>query len=401
VEFFDKKQEVLDVKLTRYGRHLLSRGKFKPVYYCFSDDEVIYDQRWISGTLAVEEQSMVEQRIQKDTPQLKVLNSKTNTEVAVFNNKDFQQFQNLNDLYNINISPTEFAAAHDTPKKATQEATSFLETLQSINLNVNFADAEKLIQSFLGTKRHFTKNAPAWNVLFYNGTITESSASYHKSNITTMIPQIKTTLTDVFYGTAPGQNAFKVYPQLQTIITNFNKQMGMATETDYSSVEQDYFSSLVSGDDSFFSPQEEYFYNFFNQAGFQDGTGFLIKKDFLFVSFEEAHVDVLKDNFTLEVFEVVDDPHHANTEQLRKLSFYQKSGVATLASDAVEAYFDIQVDTEISRILGCSLINNERNLKTQNIYTTNVFECAPTDTQKQYESTDPYDLPPVKPEDVC
>ena len=40
--FFDKKQEVIDVQLTRFGKNLLSRGAFKPVYYQFFDDDVIY-----------------------------------------------------------------------------------------------------------------------------------------------------------------------------------------------------------------------------------------------------------------------------------------------------------------------------------------------------------------------
>ena len=57
MEFFDKKQDVIDLQVTRYGKQLMSRGLFDPVYYCFSDDEVIYDNRWVSGTIHKEEQS--------------------------------------------------------------------------------------------------------------------------------------------------------------------------------------------------------------------------------------------------------------------------------------------------------------------------------------------------------
>ena len=28
--FFDRKEEVIDIELTQYGKHLLSLGKFKP-----------------------------------------------------------------------------------------------------------------------------------------------------------------------------------------------------------------------------------------------------------------------------------------------------------------------------------------------------------------------------------
>lgn len=40
---FDKKEEVLDVILTREGRELMSKGKFKPVSYEFYDSEIIYE----------------------------------------------------------------------------------------------------------------------------------------------------------------------------------------------------------------------------------------------------------------------------------------------------------------------------------------------------------------------
>mgnify|MGYP003142231761 CR=1 FL=1 len=42
MEFFNKKQDVLDLQLTGYGKQLLSRGLFKPFYYTFSDDGVLY-----------------------------------------------------------------------------------------------------------------------------------------------------------------------------------------------------------------------------------------------------------------------------------------------------------------------------------------------------------------------
>ena len=43
MEFFNKKEDVIDLQLTQYGRLLLSKGKFKPVYYSFFDDNIMYD----------------------------------------------------------------------------------------------------------------------------------------------------------------------------------------------------------------------------------------------------------------------------------------------------------------------------------------------------------------------
>jgi hypothetical protein len=40
---FDKKEEVIDLIMTRKGRELYATGHFKPDHYEFYDDDVIYD----------------------------------------------------------------------------------------------------------------------------------------------------------------------------------------------------------------------------------------------------------------------------------------------------------------------------------------------------------------------
>ena len=42
-KFLDKKERAIDFKLTPYGKHKLSVGSFKPTYYAFYDNGVIYD----------------------------------------------------------------------------------------------------------------------------------------------------------------------------------------------------------------------------------------------------------------------------------------------------------------------------------------------------------------------
>ena len=89
MEFFNKKQDVIDLQLTSYGKQLLSRGLFKPVFYSFSDDGVIYDSRWVTGSnntrFSDSEQSHIETRIQEETPRLKTQYRKVGAEKAVFN----------------------------------------------------------------------------------------------------------------------------------------------------------------------------------------------------------------------------------------------------------------------------------------------------------------------------
>jgi len=48
-KFLNKKEQVFDLKLTSYGNYRLSQGNFKPVYYAFYDDNILYDIQYASG----------------------------------------------------------------------------------------------------------------------------------------------------------------------------------------------------------------------------------------------------------------------------------------------------------------------------------------------------------------
>ena len=43
-KFLNKKEQVYDLQLTSYGRYTLSIGSFKPTYYAFLDENIIYDK---------------------------------------------------------------------------------------------------------------------------------------------------------------------------------------------------------------------------------------------------------------------------------------------------------------------------------------------------------------------
>jgi hypothetical protein len=68
MEFFNSKEDVLEIKLTQYGKFLYSKGKFKPTYYSFMDDDILYDGLYAGKT---EVQNDIETRIQEETPRLK------------------------------------------------------------------------------------------------------------------------------------------------------------------------------------------------------------------------------------------------------------------------------------------------------------------------------------------
>jgi len=66
--FFNKKEDVLKIELTPYGRKMLSMGKLKPVYYTFLDDDVLYDGA--QGGVS-ENNSQSKDRILSETPYMK------------------------------------------------------------------------------------------------------------------------------------------------------------------------------------------------------------------------------------------------------------------------------------------------------------------------------------------
>ena len=68
MSFFNKKEDVIEIQLTQYGKHLLSRGKFLPKLYAFFDDDILYDSQYAG---IEEEQKQIQDRIENQTARLK------------------------------------------------------------------------------------------------------------------------------------------------------------------------------------------------------------------------------------------------------------------------------------------------------------------------------------------
>jgi hypothetical protein len=86
--FFNKKEDVLEVVLTPYGRKLLSHGKLKPEFYAFFDDDIIYD----TGKAGFSETNLQSKtRILTETPSLKPVSTNFGVET------------NINTMYEKNI----------------------------------------------------------------------------------------------------------------------------------------------------------------------------------------------------------------------------------------------------------------------------------------------------------
>tara|TARA_A100000172_G_scaffold68631_1_gene48439 strand:- start:1373 stop:2287 length:915 start_codon:yes stop_codon:yes gene_type:complete len=83
MEFFNKKEEVIEVQLTEYGKYLLSLGRMRPAYYSFFDDDVQYDTEALEEGGYTEDQNKNKDRIQRNTPKLKISPTRTGAETRV------------------------------------------------------------------------------------------------------------------------------------------------------------------------------------------------------------------------------------------------------------------------------------------------------------------------------
>ena len=149
--FFNKKEDVLKIELTPYGRSLLSNGKLMPEYYAFFDDDVLYDIQFGGGT---ETQEQIKERILGDTPRLRPQRDLISPELQLFN----------------------YERSEDSSRPYSSVAMNFL-------------------TSPLGTSDGTATQAPSWNVSFLLGEITSVSSSIESDTTTRKrIPQIDTTL---------------------------------------------------------------------------------------------------------------------------------------------------------------------------------------------------------------
>jgi len=152
--FLNKKEEVIDLKLTSYGKYLLSIGSFKPVYYAFYDDNVLYDSQYAERT---ETQNEARKRIKEDTQYLEGLVLFEDLEKKVMRKDESE----LN-YFQIDITPTK-----EVPRKDV------------------FRFDQALGDAFLQGE---TQQAPAWKVVALQAAI--SSSTFFDVRNNTRVPQV-------------------------------------------------------------------------------------------------------------------------------------------------------------------------------------------------------------------
>lgn len=190
MSFFNTKEEVIDIELTPYGKMLLSKGKWKPAYYEFYDDDIIYDSQYAGY---VEGQEKTQQRI-KDTPRKKV---QYTFEGADIRYKEYlKQLREAGDR-NIDSSNT---------KKLLQALNATLEKRKNFSLS-----SLPLANSKINSEKN-----PAWNIKVLNGEISSSASSVSVTGLPNNLNIIN--LKDCYYKISPKELQNSTTNQISEIV---------------------------------------------------------------------------------------------------------------------------------------------------------------------------------------
>jgi hypothetical protein len=356
MEFFDRKEEVLDVQLTQYGKYLLSVGKLKPAYYAFFDDDVDYDTNYQGDPPGPgnspgpnENQKDTEDRI-KETPRIKVVHSVDSVEKSVNQvESDPAQVTNVigwadgGGVVALGVSegfdPTETSSGNDGGNLGPGSVGGVVVGNPPLKfsdfLSPTFGDIPYKypipkkqntagLQIPLGTSDYNSIYYPAFDLNFSKGEITNSFYYDSGSFGIKRIPQIE---VEVQFETTIGETGQKgkVLPISEILSVKGSDE---AVDFDYSFISE-------------------------------DGTFVKIEEDYISIDLKELNSLSEKEDFFVEVYEI-ENPDTEN-EILLPLRFggdyfsdlyyqflYDKtSNILKASEDFVEHYFKISMDSEI------------------------------------------------------
>ena len=350
MEFFNKKEEVIDLQLTQYGKFLLSMGKLKPVYYAFHDENIVYDSSYAGFS---ETQNETHPRIQEETPNTKIIHN----------------FHSIED---------DMERAVEIQKSGNPELAQLMlqQTAEKSQVLVN-----PLANSDLGTDK-----IPAWNLSLLSGKIltgsTTPTLTLSSSATVLNIPQIEV---------AVGEPRSEQEQQ--------DIELGVDDGIPQSILEQQ------------LNPDE--IIQSYDVRVFQDGSFFKVDSDptngkLLFQIIEE-NVARGNDNFEIEVYEIEDVDSNGviqNTtkttdlKQLRLLVepeliiddiLVDEAAGRSLSSTDIDSsfadyFFEVLTDDEISPAFVCELINSGD----QDLYKFAQKDFVCPDTQQEYQVVNPY-----------
>jgi len=291
MEFFNKKEDVIDLQITQFGRYLLSKGQFKSVYYSFFDDNILYDS---SRADFVEEQNDAAPRI-KETLTMRPQIAITSLE------KEF------NTSYEMILS---------------NEANANTAVLQKT------AEKNYALPQPLGTSDINAEYAPSWSIKYLKGRLSGSSNSLSMQekgggNNTVYIPQLETSV----------ETKIKILSDevdpVSGEVTTLAEDVASPAQTDI---------VIQNKEDNFVLLKIVE-----SNAAYQ-------KRNFDIEIFEI--IEQKEENTTIEVLRPLSFPRPFNPNPIDPLDIFDKETPVD-SQDYVAHYFDLSVDQEIDPGILC------------------------------------------------
>ena len=290
MSFFDKKEEILEFKLTEYGKKKLEMGRLKPAYYAFYDDDILYNTE---AAGYVEDQNAADRRIRFETPALKVQKSTTGAETRV------NQFQDAIS------SLTGTIGGPGVSYIISENSTEFVEVFQ---------DVSEVAQKFflgadpLGTSDLKTEYAPAWHINALEGELS-ASQRYQTINLTAS-------------NTGLADGIVRNIPQLDITIDYQTFYSGGDQLDDLTGDQAAKVGKLTTDNST--------------------GVALYLQENYLVLDVVEQNTDNLKENFEIEVFLSGSDGFYT-----KKTFLAENSLVENLSDNQVEFFANILVDGEM------------------------------------------------------
>jgi len=323
--FFDPKSDVLDIELTQFGKHLLSKGEWEPYYYAFFDDDILYDTQYGGYT-----------ELQNDAQTRITGGARTKTQYA-FSGIETEISKEMSILDEISR----------TREVTEQERIG----IQATN------DRDYSLSLPMGRSDIGNENYPAWSITCLNGIIT-GSVPYSTSSLG-VIPIIQLSMRDVIYKTEVKNKSEEDAKALQLEET-LNQIGESAPEADP--------SDLILA----------------NRI-YDDGTYISIEEDYILMELLEKNTPFEEENIDIEVFKY-EQNQQTNSEVLVPLKFIKKKQLVVddilvddddpelnqqydLTPGCVEYFFNIWVDDEIDPDTLCKAVTERRN---EGLYTPPV-----------------------------
>lgn len=324
MSFFDKKEEVLEFKLTEYGKRKLQLGRLKPAFYAFFDDDVLYNTEAAGFS---EDQNDADRRIRFDTPTLKVQKSTTGAETRV------NQFL---DAISSSLQETDSTSQYVISENSVEFVNAFQDTPQ-------FAQKFFLGSDPLGTSDLKTQYAPAWHINALEGEV--SSSQYYQT----------VNLTASNTGLADG--IVRNIPQIDVTVDYKSFYSSDDELDDFTGEEAEKIIRLTQDNDT--------------------GVALYLQENYLVLDVVERNTSNLKENFEIEVYLSGSDGTYAQKTFLTTQNLGE-----VLDDQKVEFFTNILVDSEMPEEVITRLNIQESTLKgtiartqlSRNLYTSDNEE---------------------------